>query len=337
MIVVGYTNMSVDNVLTGLMRDGFTNFVRVGSLRAIDKRLLPFTISGGKTGKDAEADTCKELTAMLSESLSTAERSAVEQTIAELRADASRSAGSRSSKIKDVDVIGVTCLSAYSAALDSICADQRPSIVLMDEASQMLEPMSLVALGRFRAARLLAVGDPKQLPPPLHGSSNGAENDRAARRGLGKTLFTRLASSMPLVMLRTQYRCHPHIADIVNGLFYEDKLRSGAGLESRQPVLPALKPASFATTAGCRHDCPERQLQSGSFVNDREGQHCIRLVQELTRFHGMWQCPCSLISRVTPVDWLLYREILPASLYRRGCKPDWRDHPVQSSSQLAPI
>jgi hypothetical protein len=288
-IVVGYTNMSVDNVLTGLMGDGFTNFVRVGSLRAIDKRLLPFTVSGGKTGKEAEADTMKELTAMLRESLSTAERSAVEQTIAELRADTGRRAGS--SKIKDVDVIGVTCLSAYSAALDSICADQRPSIVLMDEASQMLEPMSLVALGRFRAARLLAVGDPKQLPPPLHGSSNGAENDCAARRGLGKTLFTRLASSMPLVMLRTQYRCHPHIADIVNGLFYEGQLRSGAKLESRQPVLSALKPASFATTAGCGHDCPERQLQSGSFVNDREGQHCVRLVQELTRFQGMRSAP----------------------------------------------
>lgn len=286
MIVVGYTNMSVDNVLIGLMGDGFSNFVRVGSLRAIDKRLLPFTVTGGKTGKDADADTMKELNAMLKENLSTAERSAVEQTIAELRADTGRRAGSHSAKLKDVDVIGVTCLSAYSAALDSICADQRPSILLMDEASQMLEPMSLVALGRFRAARLLAVGDPKQLPPTLHGSSNGAENDRAARLGLGKTLFTRLAPSIPLVMLRTQYRCHPHIADIVNGLFYGGQLRSGPKLESRQPVLPALKPASFATTAGCAHNCLERQYQSGSFVNDGEGQHCVRLVRELMRFHG---------------------------------------------------
>ena len=72
MIVVGYTNMSVDNVLIGLMGDVFSNFVRVGSLRAIDKRLLPFTVTGWKTGKDADADTMKELNAMLKENLSTA-------------------------------------------------------------------------------------------------------------------------------------------------------------------------------------------------------------------------------------------------------------------------
>ena len=328
--------MSVDNVLTGLMEDGFTNFIRVGSLRAIDKTLLPYTVTGGKSGKDADADTVKELTAMLSESLSAAERSAVEQTIAELRADTGRRSSSQSAKLKDADVVGVTCLSAYSTALDSICADQRPSIVLMDEASQMLEPMSLVALGRFRADRLLAVGDPKQLPPPLHGSSNGAD-DRAAKLGLGKTLFTRLASSVPLVMLRTQYRCHPHIADLVNGLFYDNQLRNGANLESRQRVLPALKPASFATTAGCARDCPERQFQSGSFVNDGEAQHCVRLVQEFMRFHGMssvltlWVLLC-----IKCVTWSLTREsFLHAFLYRCSCKPDRCDSSLQSSSQLA--
>jgi superfamily I DNA and/or RNA helicase len=280
--------MSVDNVLTGLLADGFTNFVRVGSLRAIDKTLLPYTVSGGKTWKDADADTLKELTAMLRENLPAAERSAVEQTIAELRADTGRRSGSRTAKLKEVDVIGVTCLSANSSALDSICADQRPSIVLMDEASQMLEPMSLLALGRFRAARLVAVGDPQQLPPTLHGSASGAEA-AAAKVGLGKTLFTRLAPSMPLVMLRTQYRCHPIIAEIVNGLFYNGQLRSAETLKAREPVVPGLAAASFVTTHNLQ-DCSERQLSSGSFVNDVEARICVGLLQELLRSHGKLTC-----------------------------------------------
>jgi len=283
-VVVGYTNMSVDNVLTGLLEDGFTNFARVGSLRSIDKTLLPYTVSGGRTGKEADADTLKELNAMLRENLPTAEREAVELTIAELRADTGKRS-TRAAKLKEIDVIGVTCLSANSAALDTICGDQRPSIVLMDECSQMLEPMSLVALARFRAARLVAVGDPKQLPPTLRGSSSGAE-ERAAKLGLGKTLFTRMASAVPLILLRTQYRCHPHIADIVNGLFYGGELRTAPALESRPPIVAPLAASSFVTTAG-RQDCVEMQLRSGSYSNQGEARICIQLLQELLGAHGV--------------------------------------------------
>ncbi len=84
--------------------------------------------------------------------------------------------------------------------------------VLLDEASQMTEPSSLLTIARFAARRLLAVGDPLQLPPtltssPASGGQDGDGGDGGAP-GLERTLFERLAAlRVAPVMLRRQYRC----------------------------------------------------------------------------------------------------------------------------------
>ena len=285
-VVVGYTNMSVDNVLTGLMDDGFKNFVRVGSLKKIEKTLLPFTATNSNGKGESDTQVIKELTEMLKDNLPPAERDAVELTISELQADKRRSA-SRTAKLQQADVVGVTCLSANNPVLDAICGGDRPCIMLMDECSQMLEPMSLVALSRFRAARLVAVGDPKQLPPTLGSASSSEAEARAAKLGLGKTLFTRLAASAPTVMLRTQYRCHPHIASVVNNLFYDRQLLTAPIVESRPLLLPHLFAASFVNTAGAGHQFEENQLRTGSFNNDGEAHFCVQLLMELMGRHGV--------------------------------------------------
>ena len=43
------TNTAVDRVLTGLLNLGFTEFVRVGSLKKIHKHILPFTAQASKS------------------------------------------------------------------------------------------------------------------------------------------------------------------------------------------------------------------------------------------------------------------------------------------------
>ena len=71
------------------------------------------------------------------------------------------------------------------------------SIVLLDESSQMIEPQryraltvlmraqlwnrSLLPIVRFGCERLLAVGDPKQLPPTLEGSAPPPPNPNGVR------------------------------------------------------------------------------------------------------------------------------------------------------------
>jgi AAA domain len=142
--------------------------------------------------------------------------------------------------IQDADVIGVTCASAANVLLKGI----RCHVLILDEASQMTEPLSLLPLACVRPLRLLLVGDSKQLPPALATSATSMQEGtsaltssaamsanpleggdememdsiRAKKRSsttLTRTLFDRLQQTgWPGITLRTQYRCHPAIAQI---------------------------------------------------------------------------------------------------------------------------
>lgn len=126
----------------------------------------------------------------------------------------------------EADVVGVTCASAVSAAL----RDMDFPVLILDEASQMTEALSLLPMACGRPCKILIVGDPQQLPPNLHsngplashgpvtGSSSGSANSgvsEGSRGDLSRTLFDRLSSlGWPQVSLRVQYRCHPAIAQV---------------------------------------------------------------------------------------------------------------------------
>ena len=102
------------------------------------------------------------------------------------------------------------------------------------------------------------MGDPLQLPPTLCSEPRvvraGAKRSTAAAthagRGTGtliRTLFSRLAgnAAVPFVLLRTQYRCHPHIAGLVNRLFYDNQLHHGISEEQRAALVPKLAPITI--------------------------------------------------------------------------------------------
>ena len=146
--------------------------------------------------------------------------------------------------IIDADVVGVTCASAGNVLLK----DMRCHVLILDEASQMTEPLSLLPMSCAQPLRMLIVGDSKQLPPTLATTSNftytkkeiigrsevskseltennsknnenasnfpaGHENEICTT--LARTLFDRLqAIGWPCITLRTQYRCHPVIAQV---------------------------------------------------------------------------------------------------------------------------
>ena len=98
--------------------------------------------------------------------------------------------------LKQRPVVGITCASATPALL----ADQCFSIVILDEASQLTEPASLQPIVQAGCKFLLAVGDPKQLPPVVSASGSGPT--------LAQPLFTRLAANyIDPILLRRQYRC----------------------------------------------------------------------------------------------------------------------------------
>ena len=66
-LVCALTNVAVDRILLTLKDQGFTDFARVGSLKKIDKQLLPFTHTSSSNKKKADTDALKELKNMMKE------------------------------------------------------------------------------------------------------------------------------------------------------------------------------------------------------------------------------------------------------------------------------
>ena len=259
-LVAALTNVAVDGVLSSLLHRGYSFFVRVGSARKIAANVLRHTVhsSHGSRGveeshRQAKADVDAKLKAAVAHGAEEEVRS-LRETLAEMERERGQE---RKRRLMAMRVVGVTCAASTFEVLDGSTFP----IVLLDEASQMIEPASLVPLTRFHCQRLIAVGDPKQLPPMLQ-EVEGASGSIATVGPLSKALFERLSNAgVPTVLLRTQYRMHPTLVALPNRLFYDGLLESGVGPEERPPlVLPRAT------------DVDERPLPPLCFVNVPHGQ-----------------------------------------------------------------
>lgn len=93
--------------------------------------------------------------------------------------------------------------------------------LIVDEAAASCEPEMYIPF-HYRPQRLLAVGDPRQLPATVMSKI-------AADRGLSKSLHERLMydAGYPHIMLDVQYRMHPSISQFPSRYFYDGKVRDG--------------------------------------------------------------------------------------------------------------
>lgn len=96
--------------------------------------------------------------------------------------------------------------------------------VVVDEAAQCVEMSALIPL-KYGAAKVILVGDPRQLPPTVF-SKAGAANK------YDQSLFVRMQENFPdaVHLLDTQYRMHPDISAFPSATFYEGKLLDGEGM-----------------------------------------------------------------------------------------------------------
>ncbi|KAJ1345233.1 hypothetical protein BSLG_000747 [Batrachochytrium salamandrivorans] len=262
-VISSMTNVAVDLILLNLLKLGFNQFARAGSLRKIAKPLLPFTFQG----KDL-SDDMKELQTMLKDpSLTENDRRDVRRAMTVFKSSANKEVLSESF------VIGVTCLATNFEILDNFVCP----IVILDECSQMTEPMSLLPLCRFSCERALLVGDPKQLPPTVQTMS---EVSITNSHGMEWTLFERLSEcGIQPIMLRTQYRCHPNIADISSTLFYNSELLHGVNECDRPALVDGLPPAGFLNVPSGI----EQSSFGGSIYNTIEAHHICDLVSQLVQ------------------------------------------------------
>lgn len=257
-LVCAATNVAVDRVLLGLLDAGFSDFVRVGALRRMHPRLLARSLhcSEGRGG-----GALRELEGMLHERGGVeGGRRLVEAELGEVRR---RGEAARLEVAKAAPVLGATCCSALRPALDG----QTLQVLVLDESSQMVEPLSLAAVARSKARFLIAAGDPLQLPPvvahpaALSEPSGPAGLDSSSPnlgKSLARPLFERLADAgVPAHLLRTQYRCHPALAETANALFYGGRLRDGCDAAQRGALVPGWAPALKVDVRGGEGGCGE--------------------------------------------------------------------------------
>ncbi|KAH0803082.1 protein ZGRF1 isoform X10 [Histomonas meleagridis] len=250
-LIASSTNVAVDNILNNLIEYEFEDFTRVGSVKKIKKNLLPYVTGHGND------EAISELHLIISET-DNSERSVVQRALE----NAQNEYNQKKSKIDSVRVVGATC----AATSFSVMSNKKFSFVILDECSQQTEPVSLLPIS-FGCKRLICAGDPLQLPPTL---------SKSAPNGYGRPLFSRVSKRFPPVMLQTQYRCHPSIADICSCLFYKGMVKNGVTEDDRRPVLETLPTM-------CLFDvkCGAEQYRGGSICNAAEAITVVNLVKYL--------------------------------------------------------
>ena len=252
-LVCSLTNTAVDRILCGLLDRNFNNFARVGCVRKMAKRVLPHAFPYSDDARSGAEPMVQQLQGMFREpSLAHGDRKCVKEAIAEVESERRTRAD-----LEKCRVVGATC----NATTFPILSGVGFSIVCLDECSQMVEPMSALSL-TFGCEALLACGDPNQLPPVLEGARQGGKDT------LARGLFSRLSRCKRPVLLRTQYRCHPDIADIANTLFYNGELVDGVTAEQRSAVLGGVPPYAVCNQRTGR----ESQAAGGSYTNQKEAE-----------------------------------------------------------------
>lgn len=137
-------------------------------------------------------------------------------------------------RIKQCRMIFTTSIGAGLGLL----RDEEFGTVIIDEASQQVEPQSLVPLTKG-CSKCVLVGDHVQLSATVHPHAQALGHD--------VSLFERLYQQSPRgtlvekAMLDTQYRMHASICAFSSQEFYEGRLKTAVS-EVDRPLLPASFP-----------------------------------------------------------------------------------------------
>ena len=153
-LVSANTNIAVDHVLNGLVAKGFDDLARIGSVKKIDPKLLKYTVH---SKSDSKKEIVKELKDMI-RTASPRDKLLYEEELRKLQNDTQSKI---TAKLSAAKVVGVTCHSSINSQLDK----REFHVVILDECSQIIEPLSMLPIIRSKARFLVACGDPLQLPP----------------------------------------------------------------------------------------------------------------------------------------------------------------------------
>ncbi|GAM26769.1 hypothetical protein SAMD00019534_099440 [Acytostelium subglobosum LB1] len=156
--------------------------------------------------------------------------------------------------LRDANIVLGTLSASGSKSLNG----QKFDLVIVDEATQSVEPSSLIPL-TMGAGKLIMIGDTRQLPPTVFSMI-------ADRYGYSVSLFERLSEVFPTHMLTVQYRMHPLISSFPSMTFYGGEVKDGKTEEQfQQPFYKdssRFGPINFYDILDSREEACERSLRN---------------------------------------------------------------------------
>lgn len=288
------SNSAVDH-LVSICADQGLNVLRIGHPARVAERLHPYTLDV-KLEEHPDVVVARDLFDQALEAKGYARKQRQRGRSRERFANAREASAEAAQLFKEARELERRAAKAIIEEADVICAtltalggsemrDAHFDLALFDEATQAIEPLSLLAF--LKADRVVLAGDHKQLGPTVL-------SQQAAREGLAKSLFMRLLEvhgDAVKVMLREQYRMHEAIMAYPSSTMYDGELRAHASVATRRlgELLTSAgvddAPLVFIDTAGKGFD-EERPDGSASLANPGEADLVAAYVKHV-RDHGL--------------------------------------------------
>lgn len=192
----------------------------------------------------------------------------------------------------------VVCATLAGADAAVLRWDEGFDVVVLDEATQAVDPLAWIALSM--APRAILAGDPHQLPPTVI-------DPEAARRGLSVTIFDRLFARLgdqAVRMLVTQHRMHEDIMSFPSQALYQGRLVAHPSVAAHaledlgvapDPLRPGTRVWLDCAGAGFSE---ERRQPDGSTRNRELAQRTAQETQRLLS-RGLSPRDCAVL---TPYD-----------------------------------
>ncbi|CEG00009.1 P-loop containing nucleoside triphosphate hydrolase [Ostreococcus tauri] len=280
------SNTAVDNMVEGLAKAG-VNVIRLGRPEAVRPDLARYQIENAIPPGATKHEAYE----------------------AQLRA------------VRYAQAICATCSGAGSDFLDRI----NFSAVMLDEASQVTEPMSLVPLANG-CQQLVLVGDHKQLPPTV-------VSREAELAGMTLSLFDRLTrAGVKPYLLDTQFRMHPAISHFPSHSFYNGLVKSGTPAKDRPAPKGFQWPIPSVPIAFC--PTPENSKETNdnlSYSNRVEAERVLEILLGVLSAGELRPCHVGIVTPYA-AQVKLIRSMLRQRGVRTGVDRDTGEAGIEVSS-----
>ena len=138
--------------------------------------------------------------------------------------------GSEARAIRQAKLIIATMANMY---VNRLLIEERFDVVIVEEAGMAVLP-AVFFCSSLASEKVLAIGDPRQLPPIVQSS------DPYVFRAMGRSIFDVSISdpddSDTVALLSIQYRMHPDIGSLVSELYYGGRLNHDITMKDRQSI-----------------------------------------------------------------------------------------------------